>query len=404
MMTTKRLRPWRRLAEVSQAILVIGLPFLTIRGESALRFDVRSLQLHFFGISLWMEEFFIVLVATIFFSLFFILITVVFGRIWCGWLCPQTVIADFTSFVDKAKGRGLFYKLSAYSVTLMVSIMVAANLIWYFVSPYEFFPRLFEGSLGNILWGFWIVLTGIMFLNFMLLRQKFCATVCPYSKLQSTLFDDKTLIVAFDQRRNDECIDCMACVKNCPVGIDIRNGLNIACIHCAECIDRCADVMKPRQKTSLISYFFGLPGEGGKALRQNAVLFGAVTIAFLVFFIILLSIRTPLDMTILPNYSFQPKISRKGTVINSYIISVKNRGRTDLKLKMWVKGIEGTIKIFPDRVLRVKAGEMKKFPIYISVEGHGKKEITQEIDIMSESLKKDTIKITKKATFIIPEN
>ena len=256
-MTTRKIRPWRRLAEISQAIVIIGLPFLRIKGESALRFDVQMLQLHFFGVSLWMEEFFIVLIAIIFLSLLIIFITLVFGRIWCGWLCPQTVIADFTSFVDKAKSRGVFYKLTAYTATLIISIIVAANLIWYFVSPYDFIPRLFEGSLGSILWGFWIVLTGIMFLNFLLLRQQFCATVCPYSKLQSTMFDDKTLVVTFDQRRKDECIDCLACVKKCPVGIDIRTGLNIACIHCAECIDSCADVMRPRKQKSLFGYFFG---------------------------------------------------------------------------------------------------------------------------------------------------
>ncbi|MFV1976056.1 MAG: 4Fe-4S binding protein, partial [Candidatus Scalindua sp.] len=94
---------------------------------------------------------------------------------------------------------------------------------WYVVSPYEFIQGLLRGGPGNIVLGFWAVLTVIIFLNFVLLRQKFCATVCPYAKLQSTLFDNKTMVAAFDSRRKEECINCMACLKICPVGIDIRN-------------------------------------------------------------------------------------------------------------------------------------------------------------------------------------
>lgn len=403
MMKTRKIRPWRRFGEFSQAAVIMGLPFLEIRGESALRFDVPLLRLHFFGISLWMEEFFIVLVALIFLSLLVILITLLLGRVWCGWLCPQTVIADFTAFVERAKGKGPLSRLSAYAAVLAVSAVVAANLIWYFVSPYEFIPRLFQGALDNILWGFWTVLTGILFLNFILLRQKFCATVCPYAKLQSTLFDNKTLVVAFDPRRKEECIDCMACVKTCPVGIDIRKGLDMACIHCAECIDRCAGVMAPGRKKSLIGYFFGPPGEGGRIVRQNVVLTGMVTAAFFLFFLFLLSVRVPLDMTVLPNYSFQPKINSRGTVINSYIISVKNRGRTDAELRTVAKGIEGIISIVPDRVMNIEAGGMKKFTVYISVEGLENKTALQEIEIIIESVKKETVRAAGKANFIVPE-
>ena len=403
MTTIRRIQPWRRIAEISQAVILIGLPFFKVKGESALRFDVPSLVLHFFGLNIWMEEFFIVLVGLIFLSLLIIFITLLLGRIWCGWLCPQTVIADFTSFVDKAVGKGIPAKLIAWTATLPVSILVAANLIWYFVSPYEFIPSLFQGGLGNIVWRFWITLTVIVFLNFILLRQKFCATVCPYAKLQGTLFDNKTLIVAFDPRRRDECIECMACVKTCPVGIDIRKGSNIACIQCAECVDKCTTVMAPRGGNSLIGYFFGLPGEGGKKVRQSVVLIGAVTTAFLVFFISLLFTRVPLDVTVLPNYVFQPRTIDNGSVINSYIISVKNKGREDAGLSVRVNGIPGDIKIVPDKVLHVRAGEIKKFPMYISISNIKGEEIMRNINIIIETIEGEKHMLTRKAHFIIPE-
>lgn len=402
-MTKNRIHPWRRLTETIQAVVIIGLPFVRIKGESAFRFDISSLQLHFFGSSLWMEEFFIVLIALIFLSLLVGFITLLLGRVWCGWLCPQTVLADFTSFIEKAAGRGGACRSVAWGAALLVSAGVAVNLIWYFVSPYEFIPGLFGGNLGRITWGFWIALTGIIFLNLMLLRQKFCATVCPYAKLQSTLFDGRTLTVAFDPRRKEECMDCMACVKACPVGIDIRQGQNAACIHCAECVDTCAMMMEPGGRNSLIDYFFGLPGEGGRILRRNVVMVGTATAAFFVLFVYLLMTRVPLDMTVLPNYAFQPRTAADGNVINSYIISVKNRGREDVKAEISVDGIAGDLKIVPDKAPRVKAGEIKKFTVYISgtaIEGEGS---MRDIDITVGTLTDDAFTVTGKAHFIIPE-
>jgi len=400
----KRFQPWRRIVRILEAVIIIGLPFITINSKSALRFDIPSLQLHFFGINLWMEEFFIVLIAIIFISFLIIFITLLLGRVWCGWVCPQTVIADFTAFVEKMKAKGLLHRSVAYSLILVISIFIAANLIWYFVSPYEFIPGIIKGSLGDVVWSFWIVLTGIIFLNFILLRQKFCATVCPYAKLQSTLFDSRTLTVAFDPRRKGECIECMACVKTCPVGIDIRDGMNAACIHCAECIDRCATIMEPRKKKTLVDYYFGLPGEGGRIVRQNAILLGSVTTAFLIFFIYLLVSRLPIDMTVLPNHSFKPRITSDERVVNSYILSVKNRGKTDVELKVTVRGIEGTVKMVPERLLSVKAGDMKKFPVYVSIKDFDKTEFMHDIDIVIQSVKEDILEISKVARFIIPED
>lgn len=402
MTRTKRIRPWRRLAEICQAVIIIGIPFLKIKGESALRFDVPSLRLHFFGSTIWMEESFIVLVALMFVSLLIAFVTLMLGRIWCGWVCPQTVIVDFTAFADKTVNKGLMYKLFAYLTTAMISIIVAANLIWYFVSPYEFIPDLIEGGLGKITWGFWTVLSVVMALNFILLRQKFCATVCPYAKLQSTLYDDATMVIAFDPGRKDECVECMACVRTCPVGIDIREGLNAACINCAECIDACAQMMDKRQKRPLIGYFFGMPGENRKLLRQNAVLIGTVTTAFLVFFLYLLFTRNPLDMIALPNYSFQPRVSADGALINSYILSVKNRGRNDEALEVTAALNEGTVRVTPDKPVHVGAGEIKKFPVYISVRDIDKNKEFVNIVFILESSEDEKLKVTRKARFIIP--
>ncbi len=402
MKKTNVIRPWRHLAEIVQAVIIIGLPFLKINGESALRFDVPTLRLHFFGASIWMEEFFIVLIAIIFLTFLAVFITLMFGRVWCGWVCPQTAIIDFTPFIDKAFSKGPLYKLAAYSALFFISALVAVNLIWYFVSPYEFIPEALKGGLGSVVWGFWIVLTGIIFLNFALLRHKFCATVCPYAKLQSVLFDHKTLVISFDPRRKQECGECLACVRSCPVGIDIRKGLNSACISCAECVDTCARIMERRGKRSLIGYFFGLPGEGGRILRQNALMTGSVTAVFLVFFIYLLLTRAPVDMTVLPNYSFPPRVAAGGGVINSYILSVKNRGGTEADLSVAAKVKDTIVEIVPARI-SIGAGEMKKVPVYVTVRDFIRDRTVKDIDISIESKKPVKTVVTKQVRFLYPE-
>jgi cytochrome c oxidase accessory protein FixG len=401
-MKIKRIQPWRRFAEAVQAVIIIGLPFLKINGESALRFDVPTLRLHFFGTSIWMEEFFIVLVAVMFLTLLIAFITLMFGRIWCGWLCPQTVIIDFTRFVDKMKSKGLLYKAGVLSLTFLISIIVAANLIWYFVSPYEFIPQVMEGSLGTVTTGFWIVLTGLIFLNFLLLRHKFCATVCPYAKLQGVMFDNKTLVISFDPRRKEECMKCMACVRTCPVGIDIREGLSSACINCAECVDACTEMMEHRQKKSLIGYFFGLPGGTWRLLRQNAVITGSAAGAFLVFLLFLSFSRVSIDMTILPNYASPPRITVEKTAVNSYILSVKNTGKSDAELSVKAGGADEAVKVLPDKIL-LKAGEYKKVTVYVFVKNFGNKSLTKMIDISIASGETNKIMVTRKASFIIPE-
>jgi cytochrome c oxidase accessory protein FixG len=402
MRKTRMIQPWRKFAMVCQAVVIIGLPFLEINGESALRFDVPSLELHLFGTTLWIDELFIVLTAIIFLTLLVILVTVLFGRIWCGWVCPQTVIGEFTSFVKKAGKRPLPGKLTSYTAALLISISVAANLVWYFVSPYDFFPRLFGGNLGKVVWGSWGILSVILFLNFLFIRQTFCTTVCPYAKLQGTLFDDKTLVVSFDDRRSGECIDCRACVSSCPVGIDIRDGPDAACIHCAECIDTCARIMVPKKRRSLIGYFFGSPAESVSGLRYNIVLIGTVTAFFFSLLIYLLAVRSPLDLTVLPNHAFPPRISGRGDVVNSYIVSIKNRGRHDEEVLITVEGIEGMIRVTPDRSVRVKAGTIERHHIYVSARGINGDEPLRPIQISVETQGRERFRAKDKAGFIIP--
>lgn len=395
------MRSLRWITELLQAILIIALPFLRINNESAFRFDLTTLRLHIFGASIWMHEFFIVLVATIFLTLLIVFVTLLFGRVWCGWLCPQTVLVDFTPFMDKARNKGLVYKAAAYTATFAVSALVGASLIWYFVSPYEFIPALLHGNLGPTTWGFWIVFTVILFLNYAFLRHKWCATVCPYAKMQSVLFDRSTLILEMDPRRSGECINCMSCLRVCPTGLDIRKGADAACINCAECLDACDGVMQKFKKPGLIHYAFGHGGEG-KLLRQNSYLVGGFLLLFLALSIHLAFARVGVDVNILP-HMMEPRISKDGRVINAYVLSVQNTQEEPVDLMVTVEKFDATMVQSVTEPIHLGAGTHDKFPLFVRIaRPAGATAGTRRINIAFDSTQKN-IHIRKEANFSIPD-
>lgn len=225
-------------------MLVLGLPFVKIRGESALRFDVPTLRLHFFGAVVWIDELFVVLAATLAATFAFLLVTMVLGRLWCGWACPQTALLDLTAFVDRARRRGGWRLAAAWAAVGVAALVVSANLVWYFVPPGEFFRGLLAFDRHPIANGSWLVMAGIAFADVAWWRHGFCATTCPYARFQGALLDRYSMAIAYDVRRTADCIDCKACVRVCPVEIDIRDGLQAACTGCAACIDACAPIMR----------------------------------------------------------------------------------------------------------------------------------------------------------------
>lgn len=363
MTTIRRFGPYRRIVLLLQAVIIFGLPFLKIGGESALRFDLPSLRLHFFGRAIWIQEFFIVLIAVLFFTFLIILVTVVFGRIWCGWLCPQTALTDLTGFAADTKKRGVAMKIANHAGIFIISLLVGANLIWYFVSPQEFFTRLLSNNLGAAITWAWSLLTVILFADLAFVRQRFCATICPYARMQSTLFDSRTMVIAFDTQRSDECMNCSACVRTCPVGIDIRKGLSPACVSCAECVDNCTEMMHKRGRKGLIGYFFGVPGQGPGITRRNVLLLSAVTLSLLLFLLVLSSGRKPLDMTVMPAHNFPPRVAADGRIINAYLIALENRGSIDLQVRLSAFAGPLQISLNPATVL-LRAGEHKTATVF----------------------------------------
>jgi cytochrome c oxidase accessory protein FixG len=370
-MTTRwgRLRPWRRLAELAQAAVVLGLPFVAVRGESALRLDVPTLTLHVFGARVGLDELFVVLTASLFLLFGFLLVTLLFGRLWCGWGCPQTALLDLTSALDRARRKGGWHVAAAHLALAAASALVAADLLWYFVPPREFLGRLGSLSLGPVLGPAWLVLGALVFADLALWRHGFCATTCPYAKLQGALLDRHSLAIAYDRRRAADCVDCGACVRVCPVGIDIRDGLQAACVACGECVDACAPIMrKLRRAPRLVGYFYGEPGTGPRSLRPAAVALAALTAGALALTIAVGAGRSPLEVTV--TGALAPRRAPSGEVWTALTVALENRGRERLAVRLSASAPGAEVVLRPEAV-ELAPGAHERLQVRLVARGLG---------------------------------
>lgn len=385
---------WRRVAAAAQAAVALGLPFVTVGGESALRLDVPAGRLHAFGASYAIDEAFVVLAATLLVSFAFLLVTLVFGRVWCGWACPQTVLADITS----ARSRPLRLALVA-----IVSAVVAADLLWWFVSPYEFYRRLAAGTLGPVLGWSWLVLFAILFADLALLRARFCATACPYAKLQGVLFDRSTLVVAYDARRATDCVDCGACVRVCPTGIDIREGLQVECIACAACIDACTPIMaKLRRAPDLVGYFHGEPGGKARPLRPGVLALGAGTVATAALLAAVVAGRALLDVSAIPDAGFLPRAGADGSAVNAYSVGIENHGREPVTVSLGLAAPGGDVTIRPDRI-DLASGERRQVRLVATARGFPPGRVQASLSAEARAGEAIVDRRTERIPIVVPE-
>lgn len=310
----------RRLVAFIGAIFLFGIPFIEIDGKSLLRFDLIEFKLHFFGTIIMLSEFYLLLVASIFLLILITAVTVIFGRVWCGWLCPQTVLldmaADIASLISK-KNRKLIENI----VLLFLSAIVSLGMIWYFVSPFDTWSLLLEGN--TMITGFFLALWISFYAELAFLGRKFCTSVCPYAMAQNAFFDPETLVVEYDKTRDSECSNCDTCVKVCPVGVNIKEGLQKDCVACALCIDACTTMVAKKNIPTLIDY-------QGKVKRSKSYVFGVITFASAFLFFFLLFTRTDFNLLI-ERESLQ---NVKG--LNSYTISLQNNLDKETEFKLEV--------------------------------------------------------------------
>ena len=260
-MPLPRITHKRQLVQGVLIAVALLLPFVTLAGNPFLRMDIARMTLFLAGIPLRIDQFYLVLLVILLFVVSFLLLTAVLGRIWCGWLCPQTVFNDLMELVTrrlKTKFPAPAMRLMEHLSALVIAKLIAFNLLCWFMSPAQAATDLLHFPDHQLLFATFILVTLFGYLNLILVKRSFCHSYCPYGRFQTALMDAGTLNLSFLEETRDRCVRCNACVRTCPMGIDIRAGFQVECIGCGRCIDACRGVMEKKAGgIGLIDYRFG---------------------------------------------------------------------------------------------------------------------------------------------------
>ncbi len=364
------LSPWRRRSQWSATLLLLLTPWFRIDGNSLLRIDIPALTLHFFGQLLRIEELYLVLIFSLILTMGFLLMTMVLGRIWCGWLCPQTTLTDLAEWMATRLGlRGLKHsrkkllgqKLALQLSFLLLALLVSANLLWYFITPQLFFAQLFSGQLHFSAWIFLLVFTAVIYSDLALVRRLLCRDFCPYGRFQTSLSDQTTLTLHLPESERERCIECNSCVRVCPMEIDIRQGYQIECINCGRCLDACRQVMSNRNQPGLIGYSFGTTGHGAKALlNPRTLLLSLATLVLLIILMFAIYYRPAASLKVSVSHTAASRILNDGNQATFFNAWINNRSREQatyrLKARQTGTNIRLTLKGQTDQI-ELEAGE-----------------------------------------------
>lgn len=399
----------RSVVAWAQAVLMLGLPFVRIRGESALRFDVPSLKLYFFGSVIWISEAYFFLFVFLLFFIGIMLFTILYGRIWCGWMCPQTVLSDFSRQIERLaswfSGHRFLRMAVSQVLLLLVSIVVAVSLIWYFVSPYDMAADIVGRSLGPWTFWSWVFFTVLIYLNLAFVRQRFCGSVCPYARFQSAFFDEKSLTIAFDRSRADECRGCEACVRSCPSGIDIRDGLQVECINCAECIDACERQMEKMGKIPLVRYFRGAPdGNVHKGPRPRVIALSVTFALTAMLFAYQIYLRVPLDFWVFRDETqAYHQAGKNNGMINVYSLVMENRSLALEMFRLSIAGIKDAQLFVARNPFPIAPNSLFRTKVYVFVKRKDLTDRVTQLRFILENVASPEIRVEHEATFVYPD-
>ena len=379
---------YRSLVSYSLLIILIGGPFLKIEGQPLLLFDIIERRFIILGQVFWPQDFFLFVIGMITSVVFIILFTVVFGRIFCGWICPQTIFMEgvFRKVEYWIEGdymaqkkldrqpwnrEKILKKTSKQIIFVLVSAVIMHTFMAYLVGVEKMWELIGEGPLKNTgSFVAMIALTGLFYGVFSRLREQVCTTICPYGRLQGVLLDRQSIVVAYDHKRGEnrskfrkgedreamdkgDCIDCNQCVSVCPTGIDIRNGTQLECVNCTACIDACDSIMdrigKPK---GLVRYASeqNIADKKPFAFTGRMKAYSALLVILLGVLTSLLILRSDFETTVLrtPGILFQE--SEDGMITNLYQLKMVNKTNVAMDIRLKLIEPEGTVEFVGNEI------------------------------------------------------
>lgn len=359
------------------AILFV-VPFLRVDGHPYFLLDVIERKFILFGVHFWPQDTYLFAIAMISLLVGIVLFTAVYGRLWCGWACPQTVFMEILFrpveyLIDgdaKAQKKlsesswtfeKIWKRLLKNTIFAVLSILITNALLAWIIGLDEVL-RIASEPISEHITGFiaMMVFSGFLFFVYSWFREQVCTILCPYGRIQGVLLDVNSIIVSYDYVRGEprgkskekegkgDCIDCGQCVQVCPTGIDIRNGTQLECINCMSCIDACDSVMdrigKPRGLVRLASEKEISENQGFK-VTPRMVGYSLLLIALMTFLSFLIFGRSDLETTILRTPGMLYQNQDDGTISNLYNVKIINKTIDTVSVELRLSGVDGRIKM-----------------------------------------------------------
>lgn len=428
---------FQRLRKYTGALLIccfIFIPWLNYQGQQAILFNIAEQQFRIFGVTFFPQD--LTILAALFlvgaFALFFL--TTWLGRVWCGFLCPQTVWMFLYVWIEeKVEGnrnqrikldkeplsfKKAQKKLLKHSLWILISLFTAITFMTYFVPTDKMYRELLTLEWSGVI-TFWVGLfTLCTYGNAGWLREKMCIYMCPYSRFQSAMFDENTMIIAYDKERGEtrgrrkrsddhkrlnlgDCIDCNLCVQVCPAGIDIRNGLQYECISCGACIDACDQTMEQfNYPKGLISFTSenALIGKRASTLRPKIIAYAIIAIMMFVLMGYFLAQRAPIEVSILRDRNVLYRTNYNGDVENSFQLKLTNKMQTPASFTLAVSELDRSTLSIND-VINVKGHEMVIIPFTLTVPSDDITEQISTYELVISSSDNEKIQVTKPIRF-----
>ncbi|MSN95732.1 cytochrome c oxidase accessory protein CcoG [Campylobacter sp. FMV-PI01] len=427
------------------SVMALVIPFLRINEAHLFLLSFDKKELHLFFQIFSMQEMYLMpfVLIILFLTIFFI--TTLGGRVWCGWICPQTIMRTFyrdflqtkifkirknISNKQKKVEDKFIRRFFAACIWAFISIIMASNFLWYFVPPEDFLIYITNPSEHQITVTIVFLIATFIFIDTIFIKENFCIYICPYARIQSAMFDGDTVQVIYDVKRGgkiyddkhnkisdkpkgefDECIGCKSCVNVCPTHIDIRRGMQLECINCLECADACSNVMAKFNKKSLINWTSKNSIDSGNKIK----FFRFRTIGYMVvlslIFIVLFFVganRERLLLNINRDSSLYSIVVEddKFSIENSYIFMIENTQNKDHKFYFSVDNQDIIIKK-PQKPFYIKSKKKKKIIVTLKTSkmlaNSDRKDSVININIKAFAVDDESISTQKKSIFVYPK-
>jgi cytochrome c oxidase accessory protein FixG len=369
----------KKAAHAAMVLFFLALPWVRPGGRQLVLLDVARREFHIFGLHLRAHDAPLLLFLLLGFAFGIGFVTAIWGRLWCGWACPQTVFTEslFRKIETWIEGNHLARraldlrpfdadkiarKSGKWLAFLAVSLVITHSFLAYFVGSREILGMVTSSPSEN--WHSFLVImftTGVILFDFGWFREQFCVIMCPYGRFQSVMLDSQSMVVGYDEKRGEprrgsvprgdkqaDCVDCLRCVNVCPTGIDIRRGLQMECIACTACIDACDEVMaKTRKPAGLIRYttLAELRGKPRRRLTPRAAIYAALTIASLGALAFSLRAKDYLEVTLLRAQGAPYDLVPGPTVVNHFRLEISNQTGSAQSLRLSLPADVGEISL-----------------------------------------------------------